>query len=130
MDFIEEKLTFKESPGPGTHQEIDLENKRGRLSCSKYNDAPLSIIHPKTERFATIKQSPGPSNYHEGDSINGDSKYLLSHRKSNGRRVFSKTAKYGDGFWKTSTTPGPGSYVETTEFGHYGNSQYYKTLGK
>jgi hypothetical protein len=86
--------------------------KKGRFTISKYNDSPLSIIHPKTERFASIKQSPGPSTYREGDSINGEGKYALSHRKSNGRRVFSKTAR--DGFWKGTSTPGPGSYIETS----------------
>jgi hypothetical protein len=90
---------------------VDLLPKKGRFSVGKYSDAPLSVIHPKTERFLTIKQSPGPSSYQEGDSINANAEYRLSHRKSNGRRVFSKTAKYGDGFWKTNTTPGPGSYV-------------------
>jgi hypothetical protein len=53
---------------------------------------------------------------------------VLSNRKSNGRRVFSKTAR--DGLWGKSITPGPGSYIETTEFGHYANSDYYKTLPK
>jgi hypothetical protein len=89
---------------------VDLLPKKGRFSVGKYNDAPLSVIHPKTERFMTIKQSPGPSSYQEGDSINANAEYRLSQRKSNGR-IFSKTAKYGDGFWKTNTTPGPGSYV-------------------
>ncbi len=56
--------------------------KKGRLSVGKYSDAPFSIIHPKTARFTDSKQSPGPLSYIEGDSLNGDGKYLLSHRKS------------------------------------------------
>lgn len=100
--------------------------KNGRFAVSKYSDSKYATIHPNTERFGLIKQSPGPFTYVEGDSINGEGKYVLSHRKSNGRRVFSKTAR--DGFWKGNVTPGPGSYIETSEFGHYGNSQYYKTL--
>ena len=126
--MVEKNLTWKLAPGPGSHSDVDFYPKNGRLSISKYSDHPLSTIHPKTERFQKIKQSPGPSSYKEGDSINGDAKYMLSHRKSNGRRVFSKTAR--DGLWTTTITPGPGAYMETSEFGHYGSSQYYKTLNK
>jgi hypothetical protein len=41
--------------------------------------------------------------------MNGDSKYILSQRKSNGRRIFPKTAR--DVFWRKVDTPGPGAYV-------------------
>ena len=118
--MIEKNLTYKKSPGPGTHTELDFHPRRGRFSVSKYGDHELCTIHPRTERFRTIKQSPGPSSYREGDSINGNANYVLSNRKSNGRRVFSKTAR--DGLWKVTTTPGPGSYTETSEFGHYGKT--------
>ena len=109
--MIGDNLTYKKNPGPGAHTELDFHPKNGRFSCSKYNDSPLSIIQ-KADRFNTIKQSPGPSSYREGDSINGDGKYVLSNRKSNGRRVFSKTAREGQ--WVKTTTPGPGSYTETS----------------
>jgi hypothetical protein len=103
--------------------------RKGRFSVSKFSDSLYSIIHPKTERLNSVKPSPGPNHYIEGDSLNGTGKYVLSNRKSNGRRLFSKTAR--DIFWKNrSITPGPGSYVETSEFGHYGDTNYYKTLGK
>jgi len=107
-DFIEEHLTYKKSPGPGNYQEVELVPKKGRFTVSKFGDSPMSIIHPRTERFGTIKQSPGPSNYVEGDSLNGMGKYVLSGRHSNGCRVFSKTAR--GTFWNPTTTPGPGSY--------------------
>ena len=105
-----------------------MEPKKGRFSVSKYADSPLSTIHPKTQRIATLKQSPGPGSYFEGDCLNGEGKYILSKRKSNGCRVFSKNAR--NIFWKGDETPGPGSYIETSEFGHYGNSEYYKGLNK
>lgn len=63
VDFIEKKLSYKESPGPGAHQEVDLVPKEGRFTVSKFTDAPMSVIHPKTERFVSIKSSPGPSSY-------------------------------------------------------------------
>ena len=126
--MIESNLTYKKAPGPGAYTDVDFHPRNGRFSVSKYNDSPLSTICSRPERFNTAKQSPGPSTYQEGDSINGDAKYVLSNRKSNGRRMFSKSAR--DGYWKGKPTPGPGAYVETTEFGHYGNSQYYKTLNK
>jgi hypothetical protein len=106
--MIESNLTYKQAPGPGTHLEVDLNPKNGRFAVSKYNDSKFSTIHPRTERFSMIKQSPGPSSYQEGDSLNGEGKYVLSNRKSNGRRLFSKTAR--DGYWKGKDTPGPGSY--------------------
>ena len=95
---------------------------------SRFSDSPLSVIHPRTERFIPIKSSPGPSSYVEGDSMNGNGKYVLSHRRSNGRRVFSKTSR--DISWAKRNTPGPGSYMETSEFGHYGDAKFYRTLGK
>ena len=109
VDFIDKKLTYKEAPGPGAHQEVELVPKEGRFAVSKFTDSPFSIIHPKTERFALIKSTPGPSTYAEGDAINDSSKYVLSHRKSNGRRIFSKTSR--DLYGKSRNTPGPGSYV-------------------
>jgi hypothetical protein len=128
VDMIETNLTYKQSPGPGAHAEVEMNPRSGRFAVSKYNDSKFSTIHPRTERFGSIKQSPGPSSYVEGDSINGEGKYVLSQRKSNGRRLFSKTAR--DGFRNDPGTPGPGSYIEPSEFGHYGSSQYYKTMKK
>ena len=107
--MIEDNLTYKKSPGPGAHTDLDFHPKKGRFVVSKYGDHPYSTIHPRTERFMRIKQTPGPSNYQEGDSLNGDGKYVLSNRKSNGGRVFSKTAR--DGLWAKTKTPGPGSYT-------------------
>ena len=118
-------MTNKKAPGPGAYSDIDLEPSTGRFKVSKYSDSKFATIHPHSSRFGAIKQSPGPSSYKEGDSINGEGKYVLSNRKSTGRRVFSKTAR--DGFWKPKATPGPGSYVETSEFGHYPSCQFYKT---
>jgi hypothetical protein len=63
VDFIEKKLSFKESPGPGTHQDVELVSKKGRITVSKFSGVPYSVIHPKTERFITIKATPGPHNY-------------------------------------------------------------------
>ena len=63
MDYIEAKLSYKESPGPGAHKDFEMEPNRGRFMVSKYRDSPLSIVNPKTDRFLTIKQSPGPSSY-------------------------------------------------------------------
>lgn len=63
VDFIEKKLSYKESPGPGAHQEVDLIPKNGRFAVAKFSDSRFSVIHPRTERFNTIKDSPGPSSY-------------------------------------------------------------------
>jgi hypothetical protein len=48
VDFIDKKLTYKESPGPGAHQEVDLVPRSGRFTVSKFSDSPYSVIHPNT----------------------------------------------------------------------------------
>lgn len=127
VDFIEKKKTYRQAPGPGEHEAIDMEPKNGRFSVGKYNDHRLSIIN-NGKRFRTIKQSPGPPNYQEGDSISKEGKYVLSNHHSNGRRAFSRGERR---LWsKTIDTPGPGSYTATSEFGHYGDAKYYRTLKK
>jgi hypothetical protein len=48
IDFIENNLTYKDSPGPGSHKDFDLRPKGGRFSLSKFSDSLFSVIHPKT----------------------------------------------------------------------------------
>lgn len=61
-----------------------------------------------------------------------DAKYRLSHHKGNGTRAFSQTARstFTDMIKsKEKWFPGPGFYEKPTEFGVYGDTRYYKTLG-
>ena len=46
-DFVEDKITFKTNPGPGTYQDVDLEPKSGRFSVSKYSDSKCAKITSK-----------------------------------------------------------------------------------
>jgi hypothetical protein len=41
----------------------------------------------------TIKESPGPLSYREGDSLNGNAKYMLSIHKGNGTRAFDHNSR-------------------------------------
>lgn len=80
----------------------------------------------------TIKESPGPLSYREGDSLNGNAKYMLSIHKGNGTRAFdhnSRTTFTDRISKKQKKVPGPGYYQLPTQFGIYGDIKYYKTLG-
>lgn len=131
LDFIGEKLTYKKNPGPGSYTEIDMDPKTGRFTVSKFSDAKFSKINPKTPRFQPIKQSPGPSSYLQGDSIQGNAKYVLSNHQGQGTRAFEKNARltFTDDFkTKSKKVPGPGDYELPSQFGVYGDNKYYKTM--
>lgn len=66
--------------------------------------------------------------YKEKDNLNGLGKYVVSKNKGDGTRAFSKTARFGKGIWEVLDNPGPGNYKETSLFGTYGDSKYYKTM--
>lgn len=70
--------------------------------------------------------------YREGDSLIGNARYVLSVHKGNGTRAFDHNARttFTDRVTKREkAVPGPGYYELSTEFGVYGDSKYYKTLG-
>lgn len=57
---------------------------------------------------------------------------MLSHHKGNGTRAFDHNARitFTDRVSnREKKVPGPGYYELSTEFGVYGDSKYYKTLG-
>ena len=54
-DFIEDKITFKNNPGPGAYQDIDLEPESGRFRISKYSDTKYAKINSKPPRFQDPK---------------------------------------------------------------------------
>ncbi len=58
----------------------------------------------------------------------GNAKYILSNHKGNGTRAFNQTARFTREKWTNFENPGPGNYNQTSDFGVYGDSKYYKTL--
>lgn len=55
IDFLEAKKTYKQNPGPGSYNEVDLDPKSGRFIISKFSDAKFAKINPTSERFEKIK---------------------------------------------------------------------------
>lgn len=51
IDFIENRKTYKQNPGPGAYTEVDLDPKTGRFMVAKFSDAKLAKINPTLERF-------------------------------------------------------------------------------
>jgi len=68
-DFIGDRLSYKESPGPGTYKDVDLNPNEYRFKISKFSDARYAKINPNSKRFKDIKQSPGPGDYLNKDNF-------------------------------------------------------------
>eukprot|EP00919_Chromeraceae_sp_WS-2016_P028818 GHVR01068248.1.p1 GENE.GHVR01068248.1~~GHVR01068248.1.p1 ORF type:complete len:123 (+),score=0.70 GHVR01068248.1:1158-1526(+) len=88
LDMIDNNLSYKQTPGPGTYREVDLDPERGRFRISNYADSKFGTINPKTPRFKKMPDSPSPFNYREGDNLSDKAKYVLSTRKGQGTRAF------------------------------------------
>lgn len=122
-DFLEEKMTYKNNPGPGSYQDIDLDPESGRFKVSKYSDTKFAKINAKPPRFQDAKDSPSPLSYLEGDSMSTRGKYVLSQRKGRGSRPFDTEVRktFTDSFKDSKkVNPGPGSYDKPSDFGIYG----------
>ena len=115
-------------PGPGSYESVDLTPSNGKFRISKYSNSRLSVIQ-KNKRFKDVKpSSPGPTAYRSIDNINKDSRYLLSNRISQGTRPFDKERKFTYKYWKHDKNPAPSSYDKPSDFGVYGDYNYYKSL--
>ncbi len=70
------------------------------------------------ERFHNEKRTPGPGDYIIDHSIEPDGKCLLSTMRGSGRRAIMNEKRElkmaGNKY-----TPGPGSYRQPSDFGHY-----------
>lgn len=48
IDFIQSKISFKQSPGPGSYTDVNLDPKNGRFTVSKFSDVKLAKINPNS----------------------------------------------------------------------------------
>lgn len=46
-DFIKDKITIKDNPGPGKYESPDLSPKAGRFKLSRFGDTKFCKISPK-----------------------------------------------------------------------------------
>lgn len=115
-------------PGPGSYESIDMTPANGKFRISKYSNSRLSAIQ-KDKRFKDIKpNSPSPNAYRSIDNINKDSRYILSNRVGRGSRPFDREKKFTYKYWKHDQNPAPGTYDRPSDFGVYGDYNYYKSL--
>ena len=100
----------------------------GKFRISKYSNSRLNLIY-QDKRFKEIKPvSPGPNVYNSIDNLNKDSRYILSNRRGRGSRPFDREHKFTHNYWKHDENPAPGNYERPSDFGVYGDYNYYKTL--
>lgn len=100
----------------------------GKFRVSKYANSRLSLI-TRDKRFKEEKEtSPGPFAYSTLDNLNKESKYVLSNRRGQGTRPFDRERKFTYKYWRYDKNPAPGTYEKPSDFGIYGDYNYYKTL--
>lgn len=101
-------------PGPGKYETMDQFGAKYMNSKSK-NLARTSFFG--NERFHKEKKTPGPGDY-TINTIEADGRYVLSNMRGSGRRAImdGKRVLKLDG---NKETPGPGTYRQPSDFGHY-----------
>ena len=93
IDVLDSNATWKQSPGPGAYESVDLDPKSGRFIVSKFGDTKFAKITNNVPRFPKEKDSPGPLSYLDTDNLNPTGKYVLSSRIGRGTRPFNQTAR-------------------------------------
>jgi hypothetical protein len=103
----------------------------GKPKSSKNRTAKLSVIN-KDNRFKNIKPfTPAPNHYNHIDNLSPNSRYFLSQHSSQGTRPFDRELKFTNRYWKyweDNKNPAPVRYSKPSDFGVYGDYNYYKTL--
>lgn len=103
----------------------------GKPKLSKNRTVKLSIIN-KDIRFKHIKPlTPSPNHYNHIDNFSCNSKYYLSQHSGQGTRPFDHENKFTHRYWKQwsdNLNPSPVKYERPSDFGVYGDYNYYKTL--
>jgi hypothetical protein len=128
IEVNKKNRSFLEAPGPGTYESVELTSSDGKYRISKYSNSRLSVIQ-KDRRFKEEKfKTPGPSLYGTLDSLSKNSKYILSSRRGQGTRPFDRERKFTNKYWRYDANPAPGSYDRPSDFGVYGDTEYYRTL--
>lgn len=101
------------------------------MKLSNYRDTKLAKINPNTKRFLEEKFTPGPADYVRKDDFTSTGSYMLSKDIGEGRRPFNRSLKidFTEKFRKMAMTlPGPFHYDKPSDFGKYGDSQYYRSF--
>ena len=124
----------KNIPGPGTYgMGIEI-NKYGVYNLSTISNSRAANWSPAKERFnkQELKEKikvPGPGSYNPNDY--DGVQYLLSNFKTYGTRKYMKDSYSGSKRLSLvntkADTPGPGTYVAPSDFGHL---EFHRTSPK
>lgn len=106
IDTIERHLSYKNAPGPGAYEHVDLDPTKLRTKVSKY-EGPKLGVGLTAPRFQTIKEGPGPHSYADLDGLSPAARYVVSSHRGRGTRPFTREKRFTHEHWKPSKNPGP-----------------------
>jgi hypothetical protein len=109
IDTIERHLSYKESPGPGKYEAVELDPTKLRTKVSKFQGPKLGV-GLTSPRFSNIKDTPGPHSYIELDSLSPTARYIVSHHQGRGTRPFTREKRFTHDHWRPSRNPAPSDY--------------------
>ncbi len=98
-----------------------------RTKVSKFQGPKLGV-GLTSPRFSNIKDTPGPHSYIELDSLTPTARYIVSHHQGRGTRPFTREKRFTHNHWRPSRNPAPSDYEHPSDFGLYGDVNYYKNL--
>ena len=131
LDFNSKRLSYKKAPGPGAYESLDMTPSSGKPKLSKNRKVKLANIDRDTRFKPTKSISPGPNVYNSIDNLSRDSRYYSSLRRGEGTRPFDQEGKFTHRYWRSwrdNFKPAPGAHELPSDFGVYGDYNYYKTM--
>jgi hypothetical protein len=93
LDSCEKHLSYKNVPGPGTYEAVELDPSKPKTKVSKYKGPKLGVGMTST-RFLEIKDTPGPHTYKNPDDLTPTARYVISQHRGRGTRPFSLEKRF------------------------------------
>lgn len=106
IDTIARHLSYKEAPGPGAYEHVELDPTKLRTKVSKF-EGPKLGVGLTASRFKKISDGPGPHSYVELDSLSPHARYVVSSHRGRGTRPFTREKRFTHEHWRPSKNPGP-----------------------
>lgn len=123
-------------PGPGTYAALGI-SKMGIYPISNFQSSRAAVWSP-AERFSDFSQRkstklPGPGTFNPSDVDSMHGGYLLSNFRNTGNVKFTRPKEqFVDRSVSVASrvaTPGPGTYLLPSEFGHTIDSKVHYRAG-
>ncbi len=93
IDTIERHLSYKDAPGPGAYEAVELDPTKLRTKVSKF-EGPKLGTKLTSPRFQSIKDAPGPLTYAELDNLSPNARYIVSSHRGRGTRPFTREKRF------------------------------------